>query len=101
MHNSKENLEIIIDINEVKWSYKEEDEEDDSNKSAKNLNIINDLKWTPFNKLDSFNLEQNYRNNPLTNKIQVLDGLYEVNLETRQCKAIYWNGIINKNKFDL
>ena len=36
------------------------------------------------------------RNNSLTNKTQVLDCLYEVNLQTRKCKAIYWNGIINK-----
>jgi hypothetical protein len=81
--------------------YKQEDEEDDSNKSAKNQNIINDFKWTPFSKSDLFNLEQNYRNNSLTNKTQVLDCLYEVNLQTRKCKAIYWNGIINKKKFDL
>jgi len=94
-NETKESLKKIIDVYEIKWFYKEE--EYSTKKTSKEQKIINDLKWTPFNKLDSFNLEknyQNYQNDSLTNVIQVLDGLYEANLQTRKCKAIYWNGII-------
>ncbi len=81
-----------IDINEVKWFYKEKDDNTcKQHTNTKTNTIINDFKWTPFNKFDSFNLEKNYQNK-CANLIQVLDNLYEVNLETKQCNAIYWKG---------
>ena len=87
MYDSKK---YNIDINEVKWFYKEKDD-NTCKQHANTKTVINDFKWTPFNKFDSFNLEKNYRNK-CSNLIQVLDGLYEVNLETKQCNAIYWKG---------
>jgi hypothetical protein len=70
-------------------------------------------KWHKFSKIDSKNLEVAYRD-MLTNKtsnelprlVQVKENLYEVNLQTRKCYAIYWkckNGFLicinRKNSF--
>jgi hypothetical protein len=66
--------------------------------------IIQSSEWSIFNKLDSFNLEMEYRavqqikqekstnNNSERKLIQVLDNLYEVNLQTKVCLPIYWKG---------
>jgi hypothetical protein len=108
-------INFYIEIENVKWFYKpDQDQTTTSNSSGSNTtnspNIIiiddsiNDSnstnkKWLYFNKLDSFNLEVEYRslqtkrlftNNIEPNLVQVLDGLYEVNLLTKKCNAIYW-----------
>jgi len=106
-------INFYIEIENVKWFYKpDQDQTTTSNSSGSNTtnspNIIDDSindsnstnkKWLYFNKLDSFNLEVEYRslqtkrlftNNIEPNLVQVLDGLYEVNLLTKKCNAIYW-----------
>ena len=53
-------------------------------------------KWQPFNKWDSYSLEMEYRErmtlkNPCEARlIQVLNNLYEVDLNKRRCTPIYW-----------
>jgi hypothetical protein len=78
------------EVNLNKWFYKFD---------IKNPKKKAKLKWKSFNKLDSFNLEFEYINFTKSNLVKpnlvpVLDGLYEVNIETRECKPIYWDGII-------
>ena len=69
-----------------------------SNNSNSNPNVSSNKKWIMFNKLDSFNLEVEYRSMQTQadasepKLVQVLDDLYEVNLTTRKCYAIYWKG---------
>ncbi|RNA34162.1 phospholipase DDHD1 [Brachionus plicatilis] len=67
-----------------------------SNMSSVNLNT---KKWYKFSKVDSFNLEIEYRDmiskkvlnaNSEVNFVQVLNNLYEVNLESKKCYPIYW-----------
>ena len=62
-------------------------------------NTANNRKWQPFSKSDSYKLEAKYRSvvsNDSVNEhnrfVQVLDDIYEVNLTTRKCYAIYWKG---------
>ena len=78
----------------LKWFYKLE---------IKNPKKLAKLKWISFNRLDSFNLEFEYISFNISkskpNLVQVLDGLYEVNVETRECNPIYWNG--SKNIFSF
>lgn len=107
-------INFYIEIENVKWFYRLDQETNmNTNLNTANPNIIvtsddptsnettiNAKKWTYFNKLDSYNLELEYRNiqskklyskeNVDSNLVQVLDGLYEVNLTTKKCYAIYW-----------
>jgi hypothetical protein len=64
-----------------------------------NIHHISSKKWYMFNKWDSYNIEVEYRD-MLSRKhlnvasepklVQVLDGLYEVNLGVKKCFSIYW-----------
>lgn len=65
--------------------------------ASKETNQVSNKKWNLFGKIDSTNLELKYR--ALLNEksgepklVQVLDNLYEVNLTTKKCYAIYWKG---------
>ena len=69
------------------------------NNSVVNIHHISSKKWIEFNKLDSFNLETEYREtlgrkhlnySSESKTVQVLDDLYEVDLETKKCYSIYW-----------
>lgn len=70
-----------------------------------NVHHISSKKWYMFNKWDSYNIEVEYRD-MLSKKqsnigaepklVQVLDGLYEVNLSVKKCFSIYW-----KSKLDF
>ena len=65
-----------------------------------NVHKISSKKWLMFNKIDSYNLELEYRDmisKKLQNitvdppkTVQVLDSLYEVNITTKKCYSIYW-----------
>ncbi len=70
--------------------------QDGSSVSTASNNNNNSKKWHTFNKIDSVNLELGYRcmlNEKLTEKlVQVLDDLYEVNLSSKKCYAVYWKG---------
>lgn len=61
-------------------------------------NTVSNKKWIQFNKHDTANLEQKHRqifNEKKSTEpklVQVLDDLYEVNLTTKKCYAIYWKG---------
>ena len=70
-----------------------------------NVHHISSKKWYMFNKWDSYNIEVEYRDmlsKKQTNTgaepklVQVLDGLYEVNLSVKKCFSIYW-----KSKLDF
>jgi hypothetical protein len=72
------------------------------NTNRPNIHNISSKKWFEFNKYDSYNLELEYRD-MMTKKncnvsipskpVQVLENLYEVNLETKKCYSIYWKSI--------
>ena len=85
-------LNFYIPIDNVGWFYKK-DQEINALKAQNSC-----PKWIMFNKLDSFNLEVEYRSMQTQadasepKLVQVLDDLYEVNLTTRKCYAIYWKG---------
>ena len=82
----------------------EVNENNNSSSTTNNTNntasTTNNKKWVMFSKWDAYNLEAEYRdmmskkqsNNSNTEPklVQVLDNLYEVNLATRKCYAIYW-----------
>lgn len=83
-------MHFYIDIEDVKWFYKEE--LDPKNKKKNGTNVF---KWSAFNETDSFNLELEYRNlqtkkNHETHLVQVLDGLYESDLTKKESYPIYW-----------
>lgn len=71
---------------QVRWLYKEDP------KSST---------WTTFNGLDSLNLEieyllfkkSNYDNTYKCQPVQVLNRLFEVDINERICKPIYWEGM--------
>lgn len=69
-----------------------------SNTCTGNINTTS-KKWHMFSKMDSYNLELEYRDmmsrrqlglQSEPNVVQVLNDLYEVNLETKKCYPIYW-----------
>ncbi|CAF0849369.1 unnamed protein product [Brachionus calyciflorus] len=69
-----------------------------NNSCPSNINITS-KKWHMFSKIDSYNLEIEYRDmmskkhlniHTESNLVQVLNDLYEVNLETKKCYPIYW-----------
>ena len=90
----------------MKWLYKlDNPEAANSSNFVPNVSMddAND-KWLFFNKLDSNTLEVEYRGfqsrkcfdkNAQPNLVQVLEGLYEVNLLTKKCQTIYWKGKLN------
>lgn len=84
------NNHFLVEVGKVKWFYKLDDD------SFNDLKRYGDKKWICFNKLDSYNLETEYRqsksNRTKPNLIQVLEGLYEVNLVKHICYPIYWEG---------
>jgi hypothetical protein len=66
--------------NHTRWFYKEES---------------NSTKWTPFKGYDSINLELEFRRNESPQNyetVQVLDSMYEVDIQSRKYYPIYWDG---------
>lgn len=89
----KTGAKFRINIEDVKWFFRDVDNEE----AKKSKNSSYSIKWTPFDEIDSYNLELEYRNLIESNYdsnciIQVLDGLYEVDLSKRECYSIYWEG---------
>lgn len=102
LFQQQKQINFYIEIENVKWFYKLDLIENSSN-MAPNVSITEDTndKWIYFNRLDSSSLEaecrgflsrKQYDSNSQPNLVQVLDGLYEVNLLTKKCQAIYWKG---------
>lgn len=102
---AKKTINFYIDIENVKWFYKLDQEQTSSTvvTNTENETDSSNKKWLYFNKLDSCNLEVEYRNIqakkvnniPMQEPhlVQVLENLYEVNLKTKKSTAIYWKGI--------
>jgi hypothetical protein len=105
--NQTDNLTSSNDININVSSYSASNDINDLNNNIFNTNRpnihnISSKKWFEFNKYDSYNLELEYRdmmtkrnlNISVSSKpVQVLENLYEVNLETKKCYSIYWKSI--------
>lgn len=90
--NKTNNDDVIIDKpsiiiapgslhpNHVRWFYKEDS---------------NTTKWTPFKGYDSISLELEFRRNESSQNyetVQILDNLYEANIQLRKYYPIYWDG---------
>ena len=97
--NEEKKINFYIEITKVKWFYKLDED------SYKRKKRYGDRKWIFFSKLDSYNIELEYRNSRIQrrkpNLVQVLDGLYEVNLRLRECFPIYWEGYKLFKDFNL
>ena len=79
--------------NHILISQKSEQETQTDNLNEKKK-TINYKEWIPFNKFDSMQLEKSYqrmmRGSVVDKFVQVRNGLYEVDLASKICYAIYW-----------